>query len=60
VLSAAFETDDLEAALTQVQKLGAAPIAGPVTTTLPGLGKLRLATVTAPDGECLEFFQRND
>ncbi len=56
--SISFETDDLIGSLATVHAAGGTLLTDPVTTTLPGLGRVRLAMAEGPDQEWLEFYER--
>lgn len=58
ILSAAFETDDLDATTLLLRAIGTEPSGEEVEVDQPGLGRVRVSGWFGPDDERLDFFQR--
>lgn len=58
ILGVSLETDDIDATERLLECIGAEPAGGRVEVDLPGLGHAAARSYYGPDGERLEFFQR--
>ena len=58
ILSVSFEVDDLEAAAERLVTRGARPIGGPAALDMPPFGAAAAVTLSGPDGEMIELFER--
>ena len=58
ILSAAFETDDLDATTLLLTAIGTERSGDEVEVDQPGIGRVRVSGWFGPDDERLEFFER--
>jgi catechol 2,3-dioxygenase-like lactoylglutathione lyase family enzyme len=59
ILSISLETDDLDATCRLAEGLGGEKVSDPINTTFPFFGGVTCAMYFGPDGEAIEFFQRD-